>query len=76
MSEEEARAEEERNNQTIPKEMIEEIKNRIATTKADEVKFLHCFNVKSIEEMTVADGEQAIEMLKLKEAKLAECKNR
>lgn len=76
LPEEEARAEEERNNQTIPKEMIEEIKNRIATTKADEVKFLHCFNVKSIEEMTIADGEQAIEMLKLKEAKLAECKNR
>lgn len=75
LPEDEQRAEEERGKQKIPKKMIDDIEHRIINTKSDRSKFMACFNVKNIAEMTVADGEQAIKMLKIKENDNAERNN-
>lgn len=60
-------AQEERGKQKIPKKMVDDIEHRIINTKSDRSKFMACFNVNNISEMTVADAEQAIKMLKIKE---------
>lgn len=75
-AEQKQQTEQKQQEQKISKEMIDDIEQRIVRTKSDRSKFMACFKVKNLGEMTVANGEQAIKMLELKENGNAKRNNR